>query len=336
MLSDRRQRILSALIEEYVHHAMPVGSRTIAEQYHLGVSSATIRNELSVLEEAGYIAQPHTSAGRIPTDAGYRQFVDGLLATGIIADMSPHEELIRRLRNSADALDDLIAKTSEELTNLTDCLSIVTAPSIAAAHVRQISLISISNHQALIVIVTQDGQVANETVTFPEEVTPERLQEIQDLVSNIFVGKSSQEIGRQDIQETCDLLKEPIVSLILEEIAKTLHDTGHTKTSRVGISSLMRMPEFHDSSSLLPLMEILEDDTVLYRVFEGTSDTEGELAIRIGNENPAESLAGVSVIAGLYGRGQSQGVVAVIGPKRMDYTKIICAVRAAQSVLNDD
>lgn len=335
MLSDRRQRILSALIEEYVHHALPVGSRTIAEQYQLGVSSATIRNELSVLEEGGYITQPHTSAGRIPTDAGYRQFVDGLFSSGLLSDEIVHHDLIARLRASADALDDLMERTSEELTNLTDCLSIVTAPSITAARVRQISLISLSNHQGLIVIVTQDGQVVNRTIAFSEEVGPERLLKIQHAMSDIFVGRRLQDIESEATLNAYGLANEPITSLILEEIISSLHDTGNTKTSRDGISSLMRMPEFHDSSSLLPIMEVLEDDTVLFRVFDDASAADSTLAIRIGQENGASNLAGVSVIAGRYGRGDAQGVVAVIGPKRMDYSKVICAVKAAQSALNE-
>ncbi len=125
MLSDRRQRILRALIEEYVMHAVPVGSRTLAEQYDLGVSSATVRNDLSALEEAGYIAQPHTSAGRVPTDAGYREFVDDLLASEAFGGAGVEEELACQIRSHADALDELMRRTSEELARLTDCLSLV-------------------------------------------------------------------------------------------------------------------------------------------------------------------------------------------------------------------
>lgn len=249
MLSDRRQRILRALIEEYVACAMPVGSKTIAEQYHLGVSSATVRNELSALEEAGYITQPHTSAGRVPTDAGYREFVDGLLASDAARQHKVREDMAAQMRSSADALDNLMKQVSEELTRLTDCLSIV---------------------------------------------------------------------GCMDPES------EPGISPAL------------AKKERLGLSSLMRKPEFQESSSLLPLMEILEDDTVYFKVFDEAASESDGFAVKIGRENGDSSLVCVSVVAGVYGYGPSRGVVAVIGPRRMDYGNVIGAVRAAQSILNKE
>lgn len=248
MLSDRRQRILRALIEEYVSHAIPVGSRTLTEQYDLGVSSATVRNDLSALEQAGYIAQPHTSSGRVPTDAGYREFVDELLTEERCSSPSMLASMAEQMRQSADALDELMRRTSEELTRLTDCLSIV------------------------------------------------------GYMDDCGSGTASK--------------------LALKE--------------RLGLSSLMRKPEFQESSSLLPLMEILEDDTVFFRVFDEASSSSDGFAIRIGRENEDSNLVCVSVVAGVYGHGDSQGVVAVIGPKRMDYGNVISAVRAAQSILNED
>ena len=247
MLSDRKQRILRALIEEYVSHAMPVGSKTIAEHYKLGVSSATVRNELSALEEAGYITQPHTSAGRIPTDAGYREFVDDLLAEEI-APSRLRDSMASQMRASADALDDLMRQVSEELTRLTDCLSIVG-----------------------------------------------------------YMDQASDDAE---------------VSL--------------AKKERLGLSSLMRKPEFQESSSLLPLMEILEDDTVYFKAFDEASSAIDGFTVRIGRENEDSSLLGVSVVAGVYGYGPAHGVVAVIGPRRMDYVNVIGAVRAAQDILNKD
>lgn len=247
MLSDRRQRILRALIEEYVSHAIPVGSRTLAEQYDLGVSSATVRNDLSALEEAGYIAQPHTSAGRIPTDAGYREFVDDLLASDAGCAGSIQDEMAAQIRAHADALDELMRRTSEKLARLTDCLSIVGC---------------------------MDG-----------------------------CGGETSKLARRE---------------------------------RLGLTALMRKPEFQESSALLPLMEILEDDTVYFKVFdEAASSTDG-FAVKIGRENEDSSLVCVSVVAGVYGHGDARGVVAVIGPKRMEYGNVIGAVRAAQSILNQN
>ena len=238
MLSDRRQRVLAALIEEYVARAMPVGSRTLAERYGLGVSSATVRNDLSALEEEGYISQPHTSAGRIPTDNGYRAFVDELVESGALSDDAGQVGQIEDLKRSATELDDLLERTSKALTQFTDCLSIVTPP-----------------------------------------------------------------------------------------------DQSHPK--RLGIMSLMRQPEFAQTEALLPIMQVLEDDTVLFHVLDATAAGDNP-QVRIGKENETEELAGVSVVACRYGIGMDGGIVAVIGPTRMNYTKALTAVRVASRALGDE
>ena len=239
MLSDRRQRVLAALIDEYVAHALPVGSRTLTERYELGVSPATVRNELSALEYEGYLSQPHTSAGRIPTDVGYRAFVDDLVANGAVSDDEQSREAINRLRNSARELDELLAQTSSALTRLTDCLSIV----------------------------------------MPADISRSR---------------------------------------------------------RLGMSALMRKPEFATSAALLPIMQVLEDDTVLLHILDASVPEDDTPSVRIGSENEAEQLSGVSVVASRYGSGEMSGIVAVIGPTRMDYSKVLQAVRIASKALGDD
>ena len=239
MLSDRRQRVLAALIEEYVARAMPVGSRTLTEHYRLGVSSATIRNELSALEEGGYLSQPHTSAGRIPTDTGYREFVDNLIAAGSIDLNETSRETIEELKRNASELDDLINRTSYTLARLTDCLSIV----------------------------------------MPQDTSLSRRQ---------------------------------------------------------GMSALMRKPEFASSVSLLPIMEVLENDMVLLQILDSTVPEGPTPTVRIGSENEATEFSGVSVVASRYGHGSDTGIVAVIGPTRMDYTNVIRAVRIASTALGEE
>lgn len=239
MLSNRRQRVLAALIEEYVARALPVGSRTLTERYELGVSPATIRNELSALEYEGYLSQPHTSAGRIPTDIGYRAFVDDLIASGAIKDDEQSREAVVQLRNSARELDELFVQTSSALARLTDCLSIV----------------------------------------MPQDVS---------------------------------------------------------RTRRTGMSSLMRKPEFASSAALLPIMQVLEDDVVLLHILDSSAAVDDTPSVHIGSENESEQLAGVSVVASRYGTGDSAGIVAVIGPTRMDYSKVLQAVRIASKALGED
>ena len=244
MLSDRRQRVLAALIEEYVHHALPVGSRTLVENYRLGVSSATVRNDLSALEEAGYITQPHTSAGRVPTDFGYRSFVDELLASELSDSQMADEQLrdaVEQARKQAEEVDRLLQQTTAALARLTECLSIV---------------------------------VPSHTLT-------------------LNIGQMS------------------------------------------GLSTLLQQPEFARPQALLPVVETLEDETVLMEIMDATEGQESEV-VRIGHENENERLSGVSVVASQYGCGPATGVIAVIGPTRMDYAQVIRAVRAAREALSDD
>lgn len=238
MLTDRRQQVLAALIREYVAHALPVASRTLVEGYPLGVSSATVRNDLSALEEGGYIQQPHTSAGRIPTDHGYRSFVDALLARADLDEDAATAAAIRQMRDTARELDDLLDRTSNMLTRLTECLSIVLPARAAYLPLRSI-----------------------------------------------------------------------------------------------GLSTLMQQPEFRSSMVLVPLLRMIEDDSLLGYINEAAGD-DGPV-VRIGHENGDESLGNVSVVASHFGRGEDAGIIAVIGPTRMDYERAICAVQAARHALGE-
>ena len=235
VLSDRRQYILRALIEEYILRAMPVGSKTIVDNYDVDVSSATVRNDLNYLEECGYIAQPHTSAGRIPTEAGYREFVDTLI------DEEDFSSYVSKIRKSADEIDAMLEEISMKLSSITNNLSVISSKK---------------------------------------------------------------------------------------------KESGHGHIAKRGISLIMRQPEFRDSTNLLPLMEILEDDTVLYRTLSTPSDGDS-LQVRIGNENKSSNLRGVSVVTATFGTSRDGGIVAVIGPTRMNYENVIKAVLQAQNVLND-
>lgn len=338
MLSDRRQRVLAALIEEYVARALPVGSRTLTERYHLGVSPATVRNELSVLEDGGYITQPHTSAGRIPTDFGYRTFVDNLLRSEMMDAMGQdarYAAVVDELRRSASELDTLLEQTSVALTKLTDCLSIVLAPSVMTLRIKQLSLISLSGHRALVVLVTEDGQVFNRQMEFAEEIYPDELASVQNFLSEVFAGKTLREVEDGISRGMVEALRNPLVRLVLDEVLSCLQEGESGRSHRLGVSSLLTKPEFSHAQALLPVMQVLEDETVLMHIFDDEQLTEDTPTVRIGSENDSELLSGVSVVANRYGRGDSAGVVAVIGPTRMDYSKVIQAVRVASAALRD-
>lgn len=335
MLSDRRQRVLTALIEEYVARALPVGSRTLAEHYGLGVSSATVRNELSVLEEQGYISQPHTSAGRIPTDSGYRAFVDNLVTSGAIQEDENSKAQIAKLRNSARELDELMEKTSSALTNLTDCLSIVLAPAILQHDIKQITLISLGDYSAVVVLVTQTGEVFNRRIEFNDEVDAEELSRVQRLLNGAFCSKDHEKVNDfASIPQ--DFANDPLISLIISEIVNCLHENESKHAHKLGMTALMRKPEFSRTESLLPVIQALDDDTVLMQLFDASSTVSDLPVVKIGSENESDLLSGVSIVASRYGRNDGEGVVAVIGPTRMDYSRVLKAVRMASAALDDE
>lgn len=336
MLSDRRQRVLAALIEEYVARALPVGSRTLVEQYHLGVSSATVRNELSVLEEDGYIAQPHTSAGRIPTDFGYRAFVDRLLEQEALREdgADGYDSAAAELAESASELDSLLEQTSRALSRFTDCLSIVIAPSVMNLRIKQVSVISLGPRRALTVVVTEDGRVFNRQMEFAQDVDPEDLSRVQAFMGELFSGRSLTELKSRLADGFSAAMGDPLVRTVLDEVLSCLQDGEQSRARRLGVSSLLAKPEFSQSQSLIPVMEVLEDDVVLMHIFDDAAAVSGGVpSVRIGSENRSAGLAGVSVVAGSFGEGDSTGVVAVVGPTRMDYSKVIHAVQVARGAL---
>lgn len=333
MLSDRRQRVLQALIEDYIVHAQPVGSRTLVDRYRLGVSPATVRNELSVLEDEGYLTSPHTSAGRIPTDAGYRAFVDDLLEDefGEEAEGGAFDEL----RDAASKMDDLMEKTSAALTRLTDCLSVVLAPSLLGTAVKQVSLVSFTSHRALMVVVTDDGQVLDRHVEFADEVSSDELAVVQNALNEVLSGKPMAQVRGMARTNVSDALSSPLARIVVDELVACLNEGESDRAYRLGISSLLNKPEFSNASAALPVLQVLEDDTVLMHLFDDVAESDNAIEVRIGSENESSKLAGVSVVAAQYGSCGSSGIVAVIGPTRMDYSKVIKAVRSARSALGD-
>ena len=337
MLSDRRQRVLSALIEEYVSYALPVGSRTLIERYPLGVSSATVRNELSRLEDDGYLLQPHTSAGRIPTDAGYRAFVDDLIERDLVPHDDSYAHVVEELAKTSSELDDLFQQVSLHLSRFTDCLSVVLAPALYDFRLKQISLVSLSATQFLCVLVTEDGEVLNRHVHSAYDVDPEDLSRVQVYLNQVMCGRSLHELERGLSDVMGAALRDPLVSKCTNEILACLHEGSGVRTHSLGMSSLLSKPEFSHSQSIIPVMHMVEDDAMLLEILDrcvaaGQSDIP---AVSIGSENESEDLSGVSVIAGKFGTGPHQGIVAVIGPTRMDYSRVVAAVRCARDALSE-
>lgn len=331
MLSDRRQIVLRALIEEYIARALPVGSRTLVERYNLGISSATVRNELSLLEEMGYLAQPHTSAGRIPTDFGYRAFVDELLSEG---DPDNGEDaLARELRESASDLDDLMDRTSQALARFTDCMTLLVPPRILSVDIRLVNLVLLTPQRLLTVVVTEDGQVFDRQMDLPRDYSQDEIGKTQEALNNILVGTSLSSTSGE-LPLGASGVHDDLFRMVMAEILACLKDQNAIKAHPLGISHLLGKPEFSDSSCLMPVLEELEGDTMLLRVFNDAAASE-EPVVRIGHENDSEALSSVSLIANRFGEAEHSGLILIVGPTRMDYSQVLKAVRAARNVLKD-
>lgn len=331
MLSDRRQIVLRALIEEYIARALPVGSRTLVERYNLGISSATVRNELSLLEEMGYLAQPHTSAGRIPTDFGYRAFVDELLSE---SDPDNGEDaLARELRESASDLDDLMDRTSQALARFTDCMTLLVPPRILSVDIRLVNLVLLTPQRLLTVIVAEDGQVFDRQMDLPRDYSQDEIGKTQEALNNILVGTSLSSTSGE-LPLGASGVHDDLFRMVMAEILACLKDQNAIKAHPLGISHLLGKPEFSDSSCLMPVLEELEGDTMLLRVFNDAAASE-EPVVRIGHENDSEALSSVSLIANRFGEAEHSGLILIVGPTRMDYSQVLKAVRAARNILKD-
>jgi heat-inducible transcriptional repressor len=332
MLNDRRRRVLAALVEEYIASATPVGSKTLVDRYELGCSPATVRNELSILEETGYLVQPHVSAGRLPTDTGYRSFVDDLVEKG--GPALPETERRAPRFAAAAELDDLMRETSIALTQLTSCLAVVLAPSLSMSRVRRIDLLSLTPRRAVFVLITASGQVVNRTIELAEEVAPARLAEIEAALNAALDGKHAADIRLLRAAIEADPGGGRLVGRVVDEILDSLSEADRDRLYHVGVPALLGQPEFHDADRARPLIEFLEDSIA---VLEALSDAFGssDLTVRIGHENRRSELGNVSIVATNYGTGDADGIVGVIGPTRMDYPRVMAAVRSVSDDLSD-
>lgn len=330
MLSDRRQLVLRALIEEYISSALPVGSRRLVEHYNLGISSATVRNELSLLEEMGYLTQPHTSAGRVPTDYGYRAFVDELLSH---EEADVDDSAFQELRASARDLDELLNQTSQALARFTDCMTLVVPPRFLTVDIRMVNLLKMTPTRLLAVIVTEDGQVFDRQMDVGTPRTDEEVARTQELLNRVLVGRSLSSAS-DALPFDMDEIHDDLFRLVMAEILVCLKDRNAIKAQPLGMSHLLGKPEFSDATCLMPVLEELEGDTMLLRVFDDAVGSD-EPVVRIGHENDSEALSGVSLIANRFGDDEHRGLIMIVGSTRMDYSHVFKAVRAARNILKD-
>jgi len=336
MLSDRRRIVLQALVNEYVRSAQPVASKALVDRYDLRVSPATVRSELSFLEETGHVFQPHISAGRVPTDVGYRAFVDAMLQSdasgGLTAEESDavHSQFAALEHEVADAM----RETSALLSRLTSYVAVVIAPTLRRAKIRRINLVWIGEARAVLVVVTDSGQVADRTIDLLEPVPADALAHFEQLLNSSLDGKVGEQVREaRSGFESCALVPARVTAQLLDEIVQCLLEADADAVVSGGVSSLLSQPEFADPRLVGPLVHLLEDGLETLHVLTSLMQT-SDVVVRIGSENPA-GLDRMSVVAASYEAGGTEGVVGVIGPTRMDYARAVSAVRTVADGLSE-
>ncbi len=334
MLSDRRRLVLQALVEEYIASGQPVASKHLVERHRLGCSPATVRNELSALEETGYVHQPHVSSGRVPTDLGYRAFVDDLLDRESLAARSGTPGARPAPLVLASEVDQLMRQTSALLSNLTHYVAVVTAPTLGVARIRRVDLLSMGPRRVLVVVITESGQVVNRHVDLAAEVSPERLAEVERALGAALVDKRAAEVRTLRAAADDGSPQGRLLAEVMGSVLSCLEEADRDRLYHVGTPELLGLPEFADASLARPLLAMLEDGLALLETLSDLMRT-GGLTVRIGSENHVSELGQMSVVAARYGPGDADGVVGVIGPTRMDYSRSIAAVHSVAEGLSE-
>jgi heat-inducible transcriptional repressor len=322
LLDERKLAVLRAIVEDYVSTTEPVGSKSLVDRHRLDVSPATIRNDMAVLEEQGYIAQPHTSAGRIPTDKGYRLFVDRL---SNVKPMSAAERrAIETFLAGAYSLDEVVVRTVRLLTQLTRQVAVVQYPSLSRSEVRHIELVSLSPRRVLLVLITDTGRVEQAVVDLPGEADTESITHLRAVLNACLDGHKLTDAANK-VAGLADRIPVgerqnagAVFSVLLDSLAER-----HEERLVFGGTANLAAPDF--ANGLRDVLEALEEQVVLMRLL-GESAGPSALTVRIGAET---GLEGTSVVSAAYGAGgQAVAKLGVLGPTRMDYPGTMGAVRA--------
>ncbi|MET4078616.1 heat-inducible transcriptional repressor HrcA [Janibacter sp. UYMM211] len=337
MSTERRMAVLSAIVEDYVHTSEPVGSRALLERHQLGVSAATVRNDMAALEDEGLIVAPHTSAGRIPTDAGYRTFVDQL---STLKPMSRAERsAIAQFLEGADALDEVLDRTVRLLATLTRQVAVVQYPSLTRSTVRHVELVPMSSSRLMVVVITGSGRVEQRVITTEtdytttagaDELATARTQ-INAVVTERRLGEAVTALRTLDDDERT---RSSLTDGVLAAIEEAAREESASRVTLAGTANLARTPSDFPLT-LEPVLDALEQHVVLLRLLGTQAEQTGEVAVRIGSENPVSGLQTTSVVSTGYGAGDELvGHVGVLGPTRMNYPATISQVRAVATYLS--
>ncbi len=322
-LNERKLNILKAVIDDYIMTGLPIGSRTISRKHGIELSSATIRNEMADLEELGYLEQPHTSAGRIPSNKAYRFYVDRLMSV-----VKLNSEEARRIRgyfeNRVSEIEQVMERAAQVLSDTTHHISMVLKPQLKKSQIRRIQIVRITEKKAILLVVTSAGLVKDTMITIPDGTSPDCLEMISNLLTDKLTGKTLED-AEQDLVSCVRnhaQANAKFVAEVLQVIENSVEPQGERGIVLSGTQNIIDYPEYMSLDKAKNLVTLLETKEMLYDMMKKA--TQLEFSITIGKENEAQELYDMSLVTATYKiGGRALGSFGVIGPTRMDYAKIV-------------
>lgn len=335
MLDDRKIKILAAVIHDYIATAEPIGSRTIARKYRIGISPATIRNEMADLEELGYLSQPHTSAGRVPSHKGYRFYVDFLMPVRKLSDNE--QALIRRIFNKrVKELEQLVKEAAMVISRLTSYTTLTMGPQLKTSQLKHIHVNRIDETKGLLLMVTNYGTVSHHIIEMPQNLNDSDLVRITNILNDNLAGKTISEITG-DIMDTIknEMIEyDEILNILLEILLENLDDVSESNSVvSTGSSKMLDYPEFQDVEKAKNFFSLLEQHELIIKALKSSSKP-NVINVTIGNENPVIELQDFSIVtSNISLDGKNLGVFGILGPTRMEYSRVVTILEQVTNYL---
>lgn len=328
-LDDRKKSILRAIVEGYIKNAEPIGSRSIARNTDLNLSAATIRNEMGDLEELGYLTQPHTSAGRIPSTMGFRFYVDSLMERYLMT-AAEIAQLRGAMMNKVKELDNIIKDVSAAFSNITSLPTIGMLPTVSRGSINSIKLVGIDEHTIMVIAASGSGLIKDKLLRLKHSVSDDMINTLNEVLKNNLTGLTSSEINLDNIMEIQNAVggNIEILTSVLEMVHETISEIDKNEVYMEGSTNILRFPEYNNVDKIKEILGFFENKASLGEMMSVLPEVKnGEVSVFIGDENKAEALKNNSVILSTYKAGKNMtGIIGVVGPMRMDYAKTVTGV----------
>ncbi|MFW5788105.1 MAG: heat-inducible transcriptional repressor HrcA, partial [Halanaerobiales bacterium] len=337
-LENRKREILKAIIREHILTAEPIGSRTLAKTYDFGVSSATIRNEMADLEDMGFLKQPHTSAGRVPTDKGYRYYVDVLMEQEI-SRLPDLQNSLSRFQKDKKGMQGIISGMTNILSRLTKYTTLISEPELQKSKIKKLEIIKVSQKSLLVVLITDSGIVNNKILNLDQEIDSRQLDYINNFLSERLAEKKLTALDQKFFQQLENELMQKInisqkIFSVLAEEMEGIITPADFRIFLGGTSYILEQPEFSDLQTLKKVLNILDHEDNLRQLIQNLPDE--DIEVKIGEENSIEAMKRCSIVYATYHLGdKAVGKIGIIGPTRMQYHRVISTVDFAADILGE-